>query len=140
MMSSRTTIAVTIAVLGLACSSSTEPIRDIDAARTRWLLHRPAAYQVDVSVQASMFPKSPFHTAIVSGAEVVAVTDENGAPVTQSWAISVDSLWTQILRQRAEGTLNSATFDFRGVPLDVDWGPWALDGGIHYSLRNFTRR
>lgn len=48
-----------------------------------------------------------------------------------------DSLDDAGVTARAEGELNSALFNDRGVPVEFDYGEWASDGGVHYSLRNF---
>lgn len=37
------------------------------------------------------------------------------------------------------GELNSASFDRHGVPVKFDYGPWEVDGGVGYWVRNFTR-
>jgi hypothetical protein len=124
-----------------ACNAATEPLlHDIDVARARWLANRPAEYEFEVATATSWTPKSPYHRATVVGESVVAVVDENGVPVTLSWAISLDSLWKRIITERAQGSLNSAVFSQSGIPLEVDWGPWPVDGGVHYYVRNFTRR
>ena len=122
------------------CSSATQPLlNDVDVARARWLAQRPAEYTVEVAIATSWTPKSAYHRATVVGATVTSVVDENGDAVTSTWAISIDSLWQRVLTEQANGNLNSAVFSHAGVPLEADWGPWPVDGGVHYSVRNYVR-
>lgn len=136
----RRTPLLTALLFASGCSSATEPLlRDVDVARTRWLADRPAEYMIEVAIATSWTPKSAYHRAAVVGARLTSVVDENGAPVSTTWAISIDSLWQRVLTERANGTLNSAVFSRAGVPLETDWGPWPVDGGVHYSVRNYVR-
>ena len=134
-------MALVAAVLfACGCGSGTEPVlHDIDLARTRWLANRPAEYVFEVAIASSWTPKTSYHRATVVVTDVTSVVDEKGAAVSSTWAISIDSLWQRILTERANGSLNSAVFSQVGVPLETDWGPWPVDGGVHYSIRNYAR-
>jgi hypothetical protein len=52
---------------------------------------------------------------------------------------TIDEIWNRILDARERGQLNSAQFDRQGVPVESDMGPWPVDGGVHYSVRAFTK-
>jgi hypothetical protein len=55
-----------------------------------------------------------------------------------NFTLTVDTIWEMLLAARASGELNSAVFNQRGVPVEADMGPWPVDGGVRYSVRNFT--
>jgi hypothetical protein len=74
----------------------------------------------------------------VSGGVVVAATDSEGSPI-EGYSLTLDTLWAHVLSARSRGELNSALFDWQGVPIKVDWGDWALDGGIRYQVQNFVK-
>jgi hypothetical protein len=73
----------------------------------------------------------------VSSGEVVAARDSSGQAVAD-FTITIDRIWDELLAARANGELNSARFDFRVVPNETDMGEWPVDGGRHYSVRNFA--
>jgi hypothetical protein len=130
-----------MAVAATGCSSGTEPVlRDVDVARARWLAEKPSSYVFEEAVESS-FPKSPYYKVSVAANSIVAVVDQNGTvmPLPAGAIISVDALWNRIISERARGSLNSAVFSEAGVPLEVDWGPWPVDGGVRYFVRNFKR-
>jgi len=117
-----------------ACSSSTEPLTDVDRARSIWLVHHPASYRFDLALASSWFPMSAFTHVVVEDGRVVTphVTPSNVTP-------TIDEIWDRLLEARDKRQLNSALFDFNGVPLVADMGPWEVDGGVRYSIRNFAR-
>jgi len=122
----------------LSCSRSTEPQRttDVDAARVNWLARRPLAYHFEVQITA-FYSMPGYFRVQVSDGRVVDARDPSGQPVAD-FSLTVDGIWDALLAARAKNELNSATFGQRGVPAEVDLGPWAIDGGMHYSVRNFA--
>jgi hypothetical protein len=131
-----TTIGVVAAGL-MSCSAATEPHSDVDRARAAWLTGKPAAYSFEVESHFSMFPKSGYYRVQVSNGQVVSAVNPDGEPVTD-FRLTIDRIWDSVLAARSRGELNSALFDHRGVPVEVDMGPWPVDGGVHYSVRNFA--
>jgi len=129
---------ITLAITLLGCSSTTEPLGNhVDFARALWLGRRPSAYTFEVATASSWLPRSGYYRVQVSNGQVVAARDSSGQAVAD-FGITVDGIWDELLEHRARGELNSARFDERGVPVEVDMGPWAVDGGVHYSVRNFA--
>jgi len=130
-------LATTITLLG--CSSATEPGggTDVDTARARWLALRPSAYSFDVAPSSSWFPATGYYHVEVLAGQVVAARNPDGQAVGD-FTITVDRIWNELLAARASNELNSTRFDLRGVPLETDMGPWPVDGGRHYSVRNFA--
>ena len=57
----------------------------------------------------------------VSDGQAVDVRDSSGRPIV-SPALTIDTIWDDILRARATRDLNSVRFDERGVPIEVDIG------------------
>ena len=121
------------------CSNRTsepEPLfSDIDAARTAWLANRPASYEFDVTIGASILI-GPLHVT-VAGGRVASALDAHGKPVP-TFTTTIDSIWSSIIDFRARGQLNSAQFNARGVPIEIDLGRPEVDSGIHYSVRSFS--
>ena len=70
--------------------------------------------------------------------EVVEALDANGQPVQSQRTL--ESVWRDILAAHENGEVNLVRFSNRGVPLEIDLGPWEVDGGRHYSVRNFSRQ
>lgn len=134
-------VAPAFAMLALACDSPAEPTtQDVDLARAEWLVHRPASYSFRFAQASSWAPMSPFVTLVVTGGVVTAAYDENRKPLAVTRAWTIDSVWTTVLTAKQRGELNSATFSLTGVPLEVDYGFWPADGGVHYSIRSFVPR
>ena len=138
--SNRRLAAFLVAALLAGCSSTTDPTgprhRNIDLARGAWLAFHAPSYTFEVEMAGSWFPKSYYRVRVENGT-VVSATNAMGASVA-NFTITIDTLWDRLLRARARGELNSALFDFAGVPVEADMGPWAYDGGEHYSVRGFT--
>jgi hypothetical protein len=130
-------VSIAMAATVLGCSSATEPHgTDVDFARAQWLGRHPRAYRFEVQITA--FYSTPGYFRVqVSDGRVVDARDPSGQPVA-GFAVTVDGIWDALLAARAKNELNSATFGQRGVPAEVDLGPWAIDGGMHYSVRNFA--
>jgi hypothetical protein len=82
-------------------------------------------------------PKSGYYRVNVIDRKVASATDPAGKPL-QSFTLTVDVIWDRLLAAQAVGELNSALFDRRGVPVETNYGPWPVDGGVHYSVRRFT--
>lgn len=126
-----------IAMLVTACS---DPVvfehSDVDAAREAWLEANFSDYRFEVAIATSWVPQSGYYQVHVRDRAVIAATDSDGDPVSL-FAVTIDQIWDELLAARDAGQLNSATFDRRGVPLEIDFGPWPVDGGVHYSVRNF---
>ena len=128
-----------VAVLGLssACQSTSEPrTTDVALAYSRWSAFHPASYSFDISVRAFVSSDGFSHVTVENG-EVIDARQPSGEPIP-SFTLTIDALWNEILAARQNGNLNSAVFTVAGVPLDVDIGDWALDSGVHYSIRNFS--
>ena len=130
-------LSIAMAVTVLGCSSATEPPgNDVDLARALWLGSHPRAYSFEVQISA--FYSTPGYFRVrVSDGQVVEARDPSGQPIAD-FGVTVDRIWDALLAARAKNELNSATFGRRGVPAEVDVGPWAIDGGVHYSVRNFA--
>ena len=124
-----------------ACSSSAEPsLEDFDVARAHWLANMPVDYTFEFAVATSWTPKSEFVRVNVVGGEVSAVTKLDGTPLPGWNAPSIEAIWQELIKARSDGELNSAMFNQRGVPVESDYGPWPVDGGIHYSVRHFAEK
>jgi hypothetical protein len=136
---SRVVACVALLAGGLSCSGPTEPFHsDIDLARSAWLESHPETYSFEVASASSWFPKSGYFRVQVEDGEVVAATDSAGTAL-EDFTITVDSLWNRLLAARESGELNSARFDWEGVPVEFDYGAWELDGGVGYWVQNFVR-
>lgn len=134
-----------VAAIGFAfaafsgCSDATGPRHtDVDLARRVWLTSHPGAYTFEVATASSWFPRSGYYHVQVLDGEVVIARDSAGQ-VVQGFGLTLDLIWEYLLDARTRGELNSATFDYRGVPVEIDMGQWPLDGGVHYSVQSFTR-
>jgi hypothetical protein len=111
---------------------------DVDAAHSAWVANRPSSYVFDVAVSSSWVMPTPYYRVTVEGGHVVSALNAKGSPA--EFDTTIDHIWEHILTSRASNQLNSAEFDARGVPIEVDYGPWPVDGGVHYSVRNFSAR
>jgi hypothetical protein len=129
-------ILTALLVLNTACSEPAGPaISDVDTARAAWLRTSPDDYTFEIASASSWFPRSGYYRVVVEDREVVSVTAPDGS--TFHLAITIDELWERILAARAANQLHRAQFSANGVPLDVDYGPWEVDGGVRYWIRNF---
>ncbi len=138
----RTGMTALLLITPLGCSTSTAPPAlhsDVDLARTVWLAAHPQAYTFEWASQSSWVRKSGFYRIEVADGRVVTAVDSTGKAVP-TLTLTLDSLWARLLTARAKGELNSAEFDAQGVPVETDLGPWPVDGGVHYWVRNFARR
>lgn len=120
--------------------ATTEPLHsDVDRAREAWLSEGATSYTFELATASSWFPKGGYVLVQVNDGLVVAAV----APVSESSPAglppTLGEIWDRILDARARGELNSAQFDRHGVPVESDMGPWPVDGGVHYSVRAFTR-
>jgi hypothetical protein len=146
MASRRARVVAIIAVAAalMNCSGTSEPrspdaplTADVDRARSAWLGDHPLAYRFEVAVASSWFPMSGYYRVQVSDGRVVAAVSAT-LQVVADFTLTVDTIWDHLLAARARGELNSALFNLRGVPVETDMGPWPVDGGVHYSVRNFA--
>ena len=121
-----------------ACSDPTEPGHsDILLARAAWLSAGIDDYTFQIATRSSWFPMSGYtHVRVLNGT-VASATDEDGSPIND-YDLTIESIWQQILGALDRGELNSVRFGRRGVPIEVDMGDWALDGGGAYFIRNFA--
>ena len=127
------------ALLAGCSSSATEPLHsDVDRARGDWLGGGATSYDFEVSTASSWFPAGAYVRVQVRDARVTAATNPDGTPVP-NFTLTIDEIWNRLLDARARNQLNSAEFDARGVPVETDMGPWPVDGGVHYSVREFRR-
>jgi len=123
----------------LGCTGATEPLgTEVDFARNLWLAHRPRAYSFEVAPSSAWFAPTGYYRVTVSDGQVVSASDPSGKPLTD-FTLTVDGIWDELLAARERNELNSVRFQSLGVPAEVDWGEWAVDGGVHYSVRNFAR-
>ena len=137
---SRHTFAGMLAsVLIIGCGgATTEPLHDdVDRAREAWLSEGATSYSFELATASSWFPKGGYVLVQVNDGRVVAAVAPVGEPSPAGVPPTVDEIWNRILDAR--GQLNSAQFDRRGVPVESDMGPWPVDGGVHYSVRAFTK-
>jgi hypothetical protein len=125
----------------IGCSAATtEPLHsDVDRARQAWLSEGATSYSFELATASSWFPKGGYVAVQVSGGRVVAAVAPVGAPSPTGVPPTLDEIWDRILDARERGELNSAQFDRHGVPVESDMGPWPVDGGVHYSVRGFTK-
>ena len=138
----RTFAGLLASALLIGCSAATtEPLHsDVDRARAAWLAEGATSYSFQVATASSWFPKGGYVAVEVRGGRVVASVAPVGQPSPAGTPPTLDEIWDRILEARARGDLNSAQFDSHGVPVESDMGPWPVDGGVHYSVRAFTRR
>lgn len=131
---------MSLALLAAPGCDSTRPFTlDVDLARQAWLRSRPAEYTFELASASSWFPKSGYTRVKVDDGVVVEATDPEGN-LSENFTTTVDTLWERLLAARERGELNSARFDRNGVPVEINYGPWELDGGIAFWVRNFVRR
>jgi hypothetical protein len=125
---------------GCSAAASTEPLHgDVDRARAAWLAEGATTYSFELATASSWFPKGGYVRVQVSGGRVVATVAPIGERAPAGPPPTLDEIWDRILDARERGQLNSAEFDRHGVPIESDMGPWPVDGGVHYSVRAFTR-
>lgn len=133
-------VVMSLALLTVPGCDSTRPFTlDVDLARQIWLRSRPAEYSFELASQSSWFSKSGYTRVNVEDGVVVEATDPEGNP-SENFTTTVDTLWDRLLAARERDELNSARFDRNGVPVEINYGPWELDGGIAFWVRNFVRR
>ena len=136
--SARAVAIVAVATVQLSCAGTTEPLHtDVNLARAAWLGAHLQAYRFEFASASSWFPKSGYYSVQVSNGQVVAASDSAGG-AAPDFTLTVDTIWDRLLSARARGELNSALFNRRGVPIETDMGSWPVDGGVHYSVRNFA--
>ena len=135
----RATAVALVSTAMLGCSGpTTEPrFSQVDVARHVWLTTHPQSYSFEVASTSSWFPSAGYYRVHVSHGQVIEATDPTGTPVAD-FTLTLDTLWDYVLAARAKGELNSAVFDRRGIPVESDMGPWEVDGGVRYSVRNFA--
>jgi hypothetical protein len=133
-------LVLALAVFAIGCSSSTEPVQsNVDAARRRWLSLDSQTYTFDLEMATSWTPRSGFYHVSVNNGQVASAFDPSGKPAP-GFSTTIERIWEQILAARSNQMLNSVQFDFRGIPVESDMGPWPVDGGVHFSVRNFNPR
>jgi hypothetical protein len=132
------TMLVTLVGFAVACGGGTDPqIDDVDLAHARWTANRATGYVFELA-SLSMAGQSPFHRITVDNGLVTAVVGEDGVPVP-GLRLTIDSLFHLAFDRRERGELNEASFTRQGVPVMIDFGQWALDGGSRFTVRNFSR-
>jgi hypothetical protein len=120
--------------------TTTEPLHsDVDLARRAWLAEGATSYSFQIATIGSWFPGEGYVRVQVDGGRVVAAVAADGVSPPVAPPPTLDELWDRLLEARDRGQLNSAEFDRRGVPIETDMGPWPVDGGVHYSVRGFTK-
>jgi Family of unknown function (DUF6174) len=138
----RTTLAGLLAWASLigCASATTEPLHsDVDVARKAWLAEGATSYSFELATASSWFPMGGYVRVQVDGGRVVAASPTDGVSQPVAPPPTIDDIWDRILDARSRGQLNSAQFDGRGVLVESDMGPWPVDGGVHYSVRGFTK-
>lgn len=128
----------TVSVAGITCGPITEPLKtDVDIAHEQWLANHPETYTFEVATVTSINTNTGFYRIQVSNGQVVAAVDPEGKPVPDV-TFTLDNLWDYVLAAHQKAELNRAVFNEHGVPLEVDFGTWSNDSGVHYSIRNFA--
>jgi hypothetical protein len=137
----RTFAGLIASALLIGCSAATtEPLHgDVDRARQAWLAGSATSYSFELATASSWFPKGGYVFVEVNDGRVVATVAPAGEPSPAGVPPTIDEIWNRILDARERGQLNSAQFDRQGVPVESDMGPWPVDGGVHYSVRAFTK-
>lgn len=137
----RTFIELLALVWLVGCGgATTEPLHgDVDVARKAWLAEGATSYSFEVATASSWFPKGGYVLVRVDDGRVVSTVAPVGERSPAGQPPTLDEIWDRILDARERGQLNSAQFDRHGVPIESDMGPWPVDGGVHYSVRGFTK-
>ena len=137
----RTFAGMLASALLIGCSAATtEPLHgDVDVARKAWLAEGATSYSFELATASSWFPKGGYVRVQVNDGRVVSAVAPVGQPSPAGQPPTLDEIWDRILDARERGQLNSAQFDRYGVPIESDMGPWPVDGGVHYSVRGFTK-
>ena len=132
--------AIGMLIVTAACADPAAPAQhtNVDWARRVWLESRPSEYTFEIEFTSSWWAPSGYYGVHVADGVVIAATASGGRPV-EDFSVTVDTVWKRLLDGRARGELNSAYFNAEGVPVEVDSGPWPVDGGWHISVRKFTR-
>ena len=127
----------------IGCAGATtepEPLHsDVDLARSTWLAEGATSYSFEISTASSWSRPSGYVRVQVAGGRVVTAVAPDGVSPLAFPPPTIDEIWDSILSARERGQLNSVQFDRRGVPIETDVGPWPVDGGVHWSVRGFTR-
>ena len=142
------TMLLSLVLLGCSSGSAktlTGPLStDVDAARSTWLAIRPPNYTFEVETSSSWSAPSGYYRVLVTNGQFAEARNSKGELSTTfpstKFPLTIDLIWDSILAARAKDQLNSAQFDAQGVPVESDMGPWPVDGGVHYSVRNFVIR
>jgi hypothetical protein len=133
----RASIAL-LATTVLGCSDILGPRHsDVDLARRTWLENHPQTYRFEVQTSSSWFTPTGFTRVQVSNGQVVSAIDPSGKPLS-NYTTTIDSIWDSLLAAQGRHELNEVQFDDRGIPVELDFGSWPVDGGVHYSVRNFA--
>jgi Family of unknown function (DUF6174) len=137
----RTFVKLLASVWLVGCGgTTTEPLHsDVDLARRAWLAEGATSYSFRVATTGSWFPGEGYVRVQVDGGRVVAAVAPDGVSAPVAPPPTIDEIWDRLLEARDRGQLNSAEFDRHGVPVETDMGPWPVDGGVHYSVREFTK-
>ena len=137
----RTFAGILASVWLVGCAdATTEPLHsDVDVARAAWLSEGATNYSFELATASSWFAKGGYVRVEVSDRRVVSAVAPLGTPQPLLSPPTLDEIWDRILDARERGQLNSAQFDRHGVPIESDMGPWPVDGGVHYSVRGFTK-
>lgn len=128
-------LAAVAAFVQSACVQPTEPHGNIAVARRAWLALNARSYTFEVSLQASM-PGTGYYRIRVVDRRAVEAYRPGGEP-EPDLNLTIDDIWDEVLAH-AGRDLNYARFDRRGVPIEVDIGEWAADGGYRFDVRNFV--
>ena len=136
-MTLRSPLAIAIGALALqGCGEplAVAPHNDVDRARADWIAQRPANYTYEVKTLSMTGPTSRRITVRNS---VATETVNTATGVITPGGMTIEDIWTQILAERQNNQLHSATFDSRGIPLTSDMGFWPADGGRSYTITGF---
>lgn len=122
----------------LGCGDGVAPVlhSDIERARADWLASRPPSYLFEVTIDG-MSGKHR-HRITVENHVVVSAVQLGGGSVQSN--LTIEEIWTYILRAAERNQVNSVLFDGRGIPVYTDVGVWALDSGVFYEITRFNRR
>lgn len=112
---------------------------NVDEARAAWLKSRSADYSFEYAWRSSWFDWTAFRRVTVTRGVVTAVSGTQDG-LKLEYQPTLDRIWDELLSSRALHQLNAANFGRDGIPIHVNYGEWASDGGVEYTVRDFRRR
>lgn len=115
----------------------TGSVVELRAWRDEWVRTR-AGRDYRYTVRHECFcPPAGWTEVTVSGDSAIAVT-RDGAPVTYPAQYgTIEAIYARAIRAREEGQpVQRAVYHESGYPASLSFGPWAVDGGVAYYIRD----